>query len=123
VAPDSLPWDALRALLSQCIYGGKIDNTFDQVLLDCFIDRLFTAKSFDHDFVLITNVDGHGAKLTMPEGVRREQFVEWTEAITHLQAPVWLGLPNNAEKVLLTERGACVSFCGASGALLSDAHV
>lgn len=31
VAPDKLPWLALRTLLSQCIYGGKIDNQFDQV--------------------------------------------------------------------------------------------
>lgn len=32
VAPDKLPWNTLRTLLSQCIYGGKIDNHFDQVL-------------------------------------------------------------------------------------------
>lgn len=32
VSPDKLPWNALRTLLSQCIYGGKIDNKFDQVL-------------------------------------------------------------------------------------------
>ena len=41
----------------------------------------------------------------MPDAIRREQFVEWTEGIRHLQVPNWLGLPNNAEKVLLTERG------------------
>ncbi len=29
--PEKVPWDALRTLLSQCIYGGKIDNDFDQV--------------------------------------------------------------------------------------------
>ena len=29
--PDRIPWDALRVLLSQCIYGGKIDNDFDLV--------------------------------------------------------------------------------------------
>ena len=32
VAPEKLPWSTLRTLLSQCIYGGKIDNEFDQVL-------------------------------------------------------------------------------------------
>jgi len=29
--PEKVPWDAFRTLLSQCIYGGKIDNEFDQV--------------------------------------------------------------------------------------------
>lgn len=29
--PEKVPWDAFRTLISQCIYGGKIDNEFDQV--------------------------------------------------------------------------------------------
>ncbi len=76
-----------------------------QVLLDCFIEKLFTASSFDADCTLIGNLDGKGSRLLMPDGVRREQFVQWTDSIKHLQAPIWLGLPNNAEKVLLTNRG------------------
>ena len=34
LAPDKVPWSAFRTLLSQCIYGGRIDNEFDQVPLD-----------------------------------------------------------------------------------------
>lgn len=30
VSPEKLPWHTLQTLLSQCIYGGKIDNHFDQ---------------------------------------------------------------------------------------------
>ena len=40
--PNKIPWDALQALLSQAIYGGRIDNDFDQV---CF---LFIVVAFDH---------------------------------------------------------------------------
>lgn len=29
--PEKVPWETFRTLLSQCIYGGKIDNEFDQV--------------------------------------------------------------------------------------------
>ena len=29
--PEKVPWDAIKTLLSECIYGGKIDNDFDQV--------------------------------------------------------------------------------------------
>lgn len=29
--PNKIPWDALRALMSSAIYGGRIDNDFDQV--------------------------------------------------------------------------------------------
>ena len=41
----------------------------------------------------------------MPEGIRRDQFLQWIEALSDRQHPAWLGLPNNAEKVLLTTRG------------------
>lgn len=36
---------------------------------------------------------------------RREQFVQWVEGLSDAQTPSWLGLPNNAEKVLLTNKG------------------
>ena len=37
--------------------------------------------------------------------LRREQFVQWTEKLPDSQSPSWLGLPNNAEKLLLTVQG------------------
>lgn len=61
----------MRTLLSQCIYGGRIDNDFDQRLLNSFVNRLFTVKSFEADFPLVTNIDGHrGKNINMPEGIR-----------------------------------------------------
>ncbi|XP_072172912.1 cytoplasmic dynein 1 heavy chain 1-like [Diadema setosum] len=101
--PDKVPWDAMKTLLSQCIYGGRIDNDFDQRLLSAFVEKLFTVKSFDSDFPLIH--DAEGKTINMPEGIRREQFVQWVEALPDNQTPSWLGLPNNAEKVLLTTQG------------------
>lgn len=40
VSPEKLPWHTLRCLLSQCIYGGKIDNEFDQVSIFSSLKRL-----------------------------------------------------------------------------------
>jgi dynein heavy chain 1 len=105
VSPDKLPWKALRTLFSQCIYGGKIDNKFDQTLLDCFLQKLFTSKAFEDDFVLINNVDGKSSPLCIPEAHSRDQLLQWISHIKFLQMPSWIGLPNNAEKILLTVRG------------------
>ncbi len=33
VSPEAIPWAALRAILGESVYGGKIDNTFDGSLL------------------------------------------------------------------------------------------
>lgn len=78
------------------------------MLLDCFLEKLFTAKSFDADCVLISNIDGKGTDLCIPDGNSREHFIHWVEKMQYLQLPYWLGLPNNAEKVLLTVRGIAV---------------
>ncbi|ROT81449.1 Dynein heavy chain, cytoplasmic [Penaeus vannamei] len=104
--PEKVPWDALATLMSQCIYGGKIDNEFDQRLLTSFLCKLFTPKSFDPDFALVSNVDGKDGQITnASEGIRRDQFLHWVESLSDRQTPTWLGLPNNAEKVLLTNKG------------------
>lgn len=106
--PEKVPWDALVTLLSQCIYGGKIDNDYDQRLLTSFLRKLFTPRSFEADFALVANVDGAQGSprhITMPDGTRRDHFLKWIESLADRQTPSWLGLPNNAEKVLLTTRG------------------
>ncbi|CAN7979476.1 unnamed protein product [Ixodes pacificus] len=116
--PEKVPWNALRILFGQCIYGGKIDNDFDQAkvrcalpclqrLLNSFLNKLFTAKSFEPDFMLIEPGTGGSEDkgIASPEGIRRDQFLHWVESLTDRQTPSWLGLPNNAEKVLLTNRG------------------
>jgi dynein heavy chain 1 len=76
-----------------------------EILLDAFISHLFTAHSFDADCSLIKNIDGKGGELCVPDGVTRDELLRWVQAIRQLQVPAWLGLPNNADKVLLTVRG------------------
>ncbi|XP_047193613.1 cytoplasmic dynein 1 heavy chain 1 isoform X1 [Scophthalmus maximus] len=104
IAPDKIPWAALKTLMAQSIYGGRIDNEFDQRLLITFLDRIFTKGSFDSEFKLALKVDGH-KDIKMPDGIRREEFIHWVEMLPDTQTPSWLGLPSNAEKVLLTTQG------------------
>ncbi|XP_061897473.1 cytoplasmic dynein 1 heavy chain 1 isoform X1 [Entelurus aequoreus] len=104
IAPDKIPWAALKTLMAQSIYGGRIDNEFDQRLLNTFLDRIFTKRSFDSEFKLALKVDGH-KDIKMPDGIRREEFMHWVEMLPDTQTPSWLGLPSNAEKVLLTTQG------------------
>lgn len=55
--------------MAQSIYGGRIDNEFDQRLLNTFLDRIFTKGSFDSEFKLALKVDGH-KDIKMPDGIR-----------------------------------------------------
>jgi dynein heavy chain 1 len=66
---------------------------------------LFTPKLFDHEYVLINDIDGKSSALHAPEETTRDGILSWVHAIKSAQMPDWIGLPNNAEKVLLTVRG------------------
>lgn len=52
VDPDKIPWDALRTLIAQTVFGGKIDNEYDQKICQSLVDQFFCAESFNLDFEL-----------------------------------------------------------------------
>jgi dynein heavy chain 1 len=105
--PERIPWSALKTLLAQTVYGGRIDNPFDQRLLESFLDHLFRPQAFDEAFPLTPYaLADPGDRLTAPEGKSREDFARWVrEAIPKRETPGWLGLPENAEMMLLVEAG------------------
>jgi len=107
VSPDSIPWEALRTLLSESIYGGRIDNRFDQALVQSFIDALFQPKSFDVDFPLVASWDKDDPQhlVTMPDATSREAFLEWVEKLPNSNPPTWLGLGPTAEARLVAGIG------------------
>jgi len=104
--PERIPWSALKTLLAQTVYGGRIDNPFDQRLLESFLDHLFTPRAFDERFSLTPSLSGATGELTAPEGRSRDELGRWIrEAIPKRETPAWLGLPENAETLLLVEAG------------------
>ncbi|CAK8687664.1 unnamed protein product [Clavelina lepadiformis] len=106
IPPAKMPWKALCTLFSQAVYGGRIDNDFDQRLLNSFLERIFTSSSFEQGYGLVHNQECL-LNINVPESALRQQdFVEWTERLPEKQTPAWLGLPNNAEKLLLISHGS-----------------
>lgn len=57
------------------------------------------------DDILIDDVDGKSNCLHVPENMSRDALITWVNSISSAQMPNWIGLPNNAENVLLTGRG------------------
>ncbi|KAJ3176317.1 hypothetical protein HDU87_005359 [Geranomyces variabilis] len=107
IAPEKIPWEALRTLIKQTVYGGKIDNEFDQKLVDSFVDRLFTAQSYEATFALVEARDGQSA-VVVPEGIRLEQLLKWVDQLPEQQPPTWLGLPANAEMIRMAQKGTAM---------------
>lgn len=105
VDPASIPWDAIRSIMRESIYGGKIDTEFDQILLDSFVERLFSSRAYDVNFKLVPSGEGE-AGLTMPDANRLDQFIEWTTKLPEQEPPSYLSLPPTAETVIAIAQGS-----------------
>lgn len=104
IDPVTIPWDALRSLVKQSVYGGRVDSDFDQRILDSFVDGLFTPSAYNVDFDLVPSLtDGH--ILTAPEGTKIDQFLSWVQELPDREPPSWLSLPPSAERVIAIAQG------------------
>lgn len=107
IDPALIPWRAIKTLLKESIYGGKIDNPADQRVLDSFVEQIFTPRAFDMGYSLVefASSDQGSAPLLAPEGSKMDAFKDWVDELPDQQPPEWLGLPPNAERVVATVQG------------------
>lgn len=115
VAPVKMPWELLRTLITE-MYGGKIDDEGDFQQLSAVVDQCMTPGAFEDGHKLVEGAQGEeegeeGAYrqgdegLTVPEGTTIADFMNWVNSLPEREPPTWLGLPANAEKVLLIGHG------------------
>ncbi|KAF8934382.1 dynein heavy chain [Dissophora ornata] len=107
VSPDRIPWDAIRTLLCQSVYGGRVDTDGDQQLLEGFVHSFFRTECFDLNFRLVEPT-GNDAGLVAPEGTKMNQFLEWVSELPEREPPTWLRLPATAERVLSTHKAVAM---------------
>lgn len=106
IDPVHIPWDALRTLIKQSVYGGRVDSDFDQKILDAFVDNLFTPKAYNVDFDLVPNLSGSTTRmLPAPDGTKLEHFLSWVQSLPEREPPAWLSLPPTAERVIAVAQG------------------
>ncbi len=105
VDPAAIPWDAIRTLVRESVYGGKIDTEVDQALLDSFVGDLFSPKAYEIGFHLVAP-SGQDAGLVIPDATKLDQFVGWAQGLPEQEPPAYLSLPPTAEKVIAIAQAA-----------------
>ena len=99
VGCDDVPWEGVKTMLKESLFGAKIDNEFDQAVLDSFVEKLFVGSSFDVDAEVAEGVQ-------ICEGNKREDYIEWIEGLgDKSEDPKWLGLLGGAEEARLIMEG------------------
>lgn len=85
------------------MYGGKIDDEEDFATLKHLVENFLSPEAFDaeHDIMKGIQKEGENEALILPAGIELEQFLEWVNKLPEREPPTYLGLPGNAEKLLL----------------------
>ncbi len=105
IAPQNIPWEMIRYLVTET-YGGKIDDEGDFKLLMQLVHRFLTPSAFEIGHKLVeSSDDGTTAGLVVPSGTSLQEFMGWIQKLPEREPPTYLGLPANAEKLLLVGLG------------------
>ncbi|KAL8907361.1 MAG: hypothetical protein Q9207_001479 [Kuettlingeria erythrocarpa] len=112
VSPLKVPWELLRILITET-YGGKIDDEEDFRQLTALVKQCMTPAAYEDGYPLVKGAQGEEAEaysggtggLSMPEGTTMPDFVQWVNGLPEREPPTYLGLPANAEKLLLIGHG------------------
>lgn len=93
----------IRYLVTET-YGGKIDDEGDFKLLNQLVESFLTPDAYEIGHKLVEGVDKEGS-LEVPSGTSMQDFMSWIQKLPEREPPTYLGLPANAEKLLLVGLG------------------
>ena len=93
----------IRTLIIET-YGGKIDDEGDFARLTQLVNSFLTPAAYDIGHKLVEGGE-EGGSLVVPSGTSLKEFMDWIQKLPEREPPTYLGLPANAEKLLLVGQG------------------
>lgn len=91
----------MRSIITNNIYGGKIDNNFDLKILKSIIDTYLTGEAFDPKNVLVKDKNG---TVHHPDAIKHYDYLNWIINLKQMESPIWAGLPSSADDLLVIKK-------------------
>jgi dynein heavy chain len=93
---EDLPWDTLRYLIGEAMYGGRVTDNFDRRIVTCYLLEYMGEFIFDNNATFIFAKNGDHDYL-IPDEETIEATVEFIDRIPLFTPPQVFGLHSNAE--------------------------
>lgn len=93
----------IRTLITET-YGGKVDDCDDFHQLETLVNSFLTPSAFEDEHKMVSGVENDDC-LALPGGTSLRDFTDWVNQLPEREPPTYLGLPANAEKLLLVGHG------------------
>lgn len=83
-------WLALRGLLENAVYGGRVDNIFDLKVLNTYLDQYFSQQTFTSGQL--------SSDLKIPNSKNYNDYVTVIDRLSDTDLPSMFGLPLNIDR-------------------------
>jgi dynein heavy chain len=93
---DTIPWDSLKYLIGEAMYGGRVTDEFDRRTLMTYLDEYMGDFLFDknHEFFFAESMN---YKYRLPVYVDKQSLTLAANSLPNADSPVVFGLHSNAE--------------------------
>ncbi|KAJ5066878.1 intein-containing dynein axonemal heavy chain 10 precursor [Anaeramoeba ignava] len=101
---EQIPWESLRYLLGQAIYGGRVTDELDRRVLSTYFSEYFGKFIFEktgEPFSLYTNKE-ENISIQIPAVGTRKDYLDWISRLRLDDSPQVLGLHPNSQISHLT---------------------
>ncbi|EAY22062.1 Dynein heavy chain family protein [Trichomonas vaginalis G3] len=115
LSDETIPWTALRSLISSCVYGGRVDQTCDSRVLSAMANEILKPNSKVADGLL-----------EIPDFSTMNEFKSWVDSLNdNNETPEMLWLPKNSAKFLFIQQGNEIlkQILGVSAGEFNSNHV
>ena len=92
---EGLPYDTLRYLIGEAMYGGRVTDNMDRRVLMTYLAEYFGDFIFDKNQSFFFSQTG--ADYVVPDEENFEATLDWIDEIPLFTAPGVFGLHSNAE--------------------------
>jgi dynein heavy chain len=106
-ASGKLPWDDLKYLFGQIMYGGHIVDDWDRILCSAYLDNLMNDGLLD-EAELFPFIEGKSISFKCPAPLPYEKYIEHIETECPAETPLAFGMDPNAEIDFRT--GQCIEL-------------
>mmetsp|Transcript_22077 Transcript_22077/g.16483 ORF Transcript_22077/g.16483 Transcript_22077/m.16483 type:complete len:258 (-) Transcript_22077:222-995(-) len=100
-ASGKIPWDDLRYIFGDIMYGGHIVDDWDRIFCSAYLENLMKDSLLDED-ELFPYIEGKGLSFRCPQPMAYEKYIEYLETELQVESPLMLGMNPNAEIDFLT---------------------
>ena len=103
ISLDAIPWKAIQRIVTENVYGGKIDNIYDDKILLSIVEQHLNPNSYNPSNSMIDTKDPD-QMIMYPDATKHEDFYQWIKNLKKVENPFWSGLPASANDVLKIQK-------------------